>query len=452
MTRRLLASYLALTALVLLVLEVPLGIVFQQREMKRLAIGLERDAAALASLSSVAVSRGQAPAAAVAGDYATRTGVRVVITDSTGRSLLDTGAAAGRDFSTRPEIGAALAGARASGSRRSDTLGTDILYVTLPIAAGGQVHGAVRLTLETAQVQRRAVRFWLGLAAAAVVVLAAVALVGTAVARSLTRPLRDVELAVARFAGGDLRSLPPDPRAPAEIADLQATVNAMAERLARLLAEQRAFVADASHQLRTPLTALRLRLENLQSAARHPDEASDLEAAMAETTRLAALVNDLLRLAAAEKDTTAQVVDAATTVRDRVELWSAVADADGVLLALTLPHEPALVRVVPDAIEQILDNLLDNAIAASPPGGSVRIALTRGTATYDLTVEDGGPGLSDELKARALDRFWRGDTARDGSGLGLPIAQAMAAASGGSLTIEDAEGGGLRVRATLPAS
>ena len=452
MTRRLLASYLALTALVLLVLEVPLGMFFQQREMERLTVGLERDATALASLYADAVGGGQRPNQAAADNYAARTGVRVVVTDRSGRSLIDTGAAPDRNFATRPEIRAALAGERASSSRHSDTLNTTLLYVAVPIAAGGHVDGAVRLTLETAQVQQRVFRFWFGLGAVAVVVLAAVALVGTALARSVTRPLRDVELAVARFADGDLRTLPPGPRAPAEIARLQATVNMMAERLAQLLAEQRAFVADASHQLRTPLTALRLRLENLQSATHGRDAVADLEAAIAETHRLATLVNDLLRLAAAEKSSTMEAVDAAVVVRDRVDLWSAVADVDDVLLALTLPAGPALVRAVPNGLEQILDNLLDNAISVSPPGACVRVLLTRGTATFDLAVEDEGPGLSDELKARALDRFWRGDASRSGSGLGLPIAQALAVASGGSLRLEDAEGGGLRVQVTLSAA
>ncbi len=125
--------------------------------------------------------------------------------------------------------------------------------------------------------------------------------IGWAIARSVTRPLRHLTGAANRFATGDLTTTEPDPDAPPEIAALGATMNTMAQRLDQLLSEQREFVADASHQLRTPLTALRLRLENLQSASGSADESDDLGAAIDETNRLAGLVGDLLMFARAEE-------------------------------------------------------------------------------------------------------------------------------------------------------
>jgi signal transduction histidine kinase len=449
-TRRLLVSYLAVTIIVLLVLEVPLGLVFRQRETDRFAVGLERDATALASFYEEPVEQGQTPSPAAAMTYAARTGVRVVVTDRNGISLVDSLEQPGRDLSTRPEIRKALSGDRVAGTRRSNTLGTDLFYVATPIASGGQVYGAVRLTLDTMEVRQRVAGFWLGLAGVAVVVLAAMALIGWGIARSVTRPLRAVEAEVARFGTGDLTTMPPDRRAPAEIAALRTTVNAMAQRLEKLLAEQRAFVADASHQLRTPLTALRLRLENLQSAAADPAGAADLEAAIDETTRLAGLVNDLLRLASAEDARSPQPQDLAQIARDRVEIWSAVADTVHVGIDLRAPDVPLMVMAVPDGPEQILDNLLDNAIAASAPGRRIIVGAAAAPPRHELTVQDEGPGLSGELKARALDRFWRADTSQPGSGLGLPIAKALAEASGGSLELADTPGGGLTVRVGLP--
>ncbi len=270
MTRRLLFGYLLAALVVLLVLEIPLAIFFEQREMGRLERDVERDATVLAGYYEEALEAGATLHPAPAKAYAQRTGVRVVVVDKAGTSLIDTAGPAGRDFSTRPEIEAALRGGRAVGTRHSETLNTDLLYVAVPATSAGEVHGAVRLTLDKQATNALVHGYWAALGGIAVVVLVAMAGIGWAIARSVTRPLRELDAAAARFATGDLAPLEPDPSAPPEIAVLGDTMNTMARRLERLLAEQREFVADASHQLRTPLTALRLRLENLQSAAATP--------------------------------------------------------------------------------------------------------------------------------------------------------------------------------------
>lgn len=451
MTRRLLLSYLTITVIVLLVLEVPLARFYQQRETGRLTVNVERDANVVAGLYEDALEAGTPLDRTIAAKYAAHTGVRVVIVNPKGVSLVDTAGRTHRDFSTRPEFLTALSGEHTTGIRHSDTLNTDLLYVATPIASGGHVYGAVRLTLDTNEVTAAVHRFWLGLAGVAAVVLAAMAGVGWAIARSITRPLRRLHVAAARFGTGDLTAIGADPGAPPEIASLGATMDHMAHRLAQLLAEQRAFVADASHQLRTPLTALKLRLENLQNdPAAH--SAEDLGAAVEETDRLGELVGALLMLARAEEAAETEPVDLVPLARDRVDTWSAVADVASLKLDLIFKVEPVVVHAVPTGVEQILDNLIDNAITASPPGRHVSVTVTSGHRDHSLTVADEGPGLSDELKARALDRFWRLDTSRPGTGLGLPIARALAEASGGSLTLGDSAAGGLSVTVTLPAA
>jgi signal transduction histidine kinase len=229
-------------------------------------------------------------------------------------------------------------------------------------------------------------------------------------------------------------------------------MNTMARRLDRLLSEQREFVADASHQLRTPLTALRLRLENLQNAADDPQDQEELGAALDETARLGSLVEGLLRLARAEEAGETAIVDLAGLAADRVDTWSAMADAAGVALELEAPGGKVDAVAVIGGGEQILDNLIDNAVGVSPEGTRILVRVTRGRVTHELSVEDQGPGLSDELKARALDRFWRADRSLPGTGLGLPIAAALARASGGSLELCDAPQGGLTVVISLPAA
>jgi signal transduction histidine kinase len=451
-TRRLLAGYLLAAVVVLLVLEIPLGIIYQQRAMSALEHDVERDATVLAGYYEEPLEQGTRPDAAPAQAYARRTGVRVVVVDEAGTSIVDTAGPSGRDFSTRPEMATALSGERAAGTRHSDTLGTDLLYVAVPISSGGEVHGAVRLTMDKSQTNALVFRYWLGLAAVAVVVLVAITGIGWALARTLTRPLRRLDASAARFATGDLRPSEPDPSAPSEIAVLGETMNTMARRLDRLLSEQREFVADASHQLRTPLTALRLRLENLQSAAGDPRDEEELGAALDETARLGGLVEGLLRLARAEESGERATVDLAGLAADRVDTWSAMAEASGVTLEIEAPDGAVDALAVAGGVEQILDNLIDNAVGVSPEGCRVLVRVTRGGDAHEITIEDQGPGLSDELKERALDRFWRADRSTPGTGLGLPIAAALAKASGGSLELRDAPERGLAVIVSLPAA
>ena len=449
MTRRLLVSYLAITVVILLLLEIPLAIFYSQRELQRLTSDVERDASVIASVYEDDLEAGRTPDPRPALTYTQRTGARVVVVDSRGISLIDTEQPAQRDFSTRPEIAAALKGERAVGRRPSTTLGTKLLYVAIPITSSAIVHGALRLTLDTAHVDSHIGRFWFALGAIAVVVLAMTAGVGWGLARSVTRPVRRLNDAALRFASGDLRVDDAIGGGPSELRQLSSTMATMAERLAALLDEQRSFVADASHQLRTPLTSLRLRLENLQAHAAAAD-AEEVESAIDEISRLSSLVTDLLQLARTDQRGEASPHDLAALATERVDIWGAMADAQGVTLTLHGAGEPVWVGATPGAIEQILDNVLDNALHVSPPGSNVTITIDRAPAGHRLIVADHGPGLSDQDKERALRRFWRGDHSSPGTGLGLAIALSLARNSGGSLWLEDAAGGGLAVVLTLP--
>ena len=445
MTRRLVLSYLAVTVAVLALFEIPLAIFYQQREQDRLTVDAERDATVLATIYEDALERGFDPDPRPAQDYADDTGVRAVVVDVDGISVVDTDGNGARDFSTRPEMREALTGRRTSGTRFSDTLDTELLYVAVPVASGGVVHGALRLTLDTHEVTERVHRFWLGLVIVGVIIALAMAAVGTVIARSVTRPVRRLRSTADRFSLGDLTPSIPDERAPPELAALEDAMNQMARRLDELIDRQRSFVADASHQLRTPLTALRLRLENLQHDARGTTDPAQIDAAIGETVRLGDLVEDLLVLARTEQTRAAAPVDLTAIVRERVDTWTATADAHRVTLRLVAPAERVTGVAVPGGIEQALDNLLDNAVRAAPSDSTVTVSIVAGERAHEIVVADHGEGLGDEDKPRALARFWRGDGTGEGTGLGLAICQAIVEAGGGRMRLTDNDPTGLVV-------
>jgi signal transduction histidine kinase len=452
MTRRLLLSYLSITAFVLLIIELPLGVTFARAERDRLVAAVERDATVLATVVEDTLEAGATSGLdPVAAGYQDRTGGRVVVVDRAGITVADSDPPipGRRDLSTRPEIAAALRGQHTVGSRSSSTLGSSFLYVAVPVASQGRVYGAVRITYPTSTVETRIRRVWLALAGVAVVVLAVVALVGFALARSTTRPIQALEQATTAVARGQLEARAPTDQGPPEVRRLAAAFNDMAARLGRLLTTERAFVADASHQLRTPLTALRLRLENLEATI-PATAADDLRAAAAETGRLARLVDGLLTLARAEATPTRrQVADLAAVVTDRQAAWAPLAAEQDV--QLTAPPTPAApVWAVPGALEQVLDNLLANALRVAPAGSQIQLAIRQAGEWVELHVTDQGPGMPTGQRQRAFDRFWRGPASdREGSGLGLAIVRQLLEASGGTAELHPNPDGGLDAVARL---
>jgi signal transduction histidine kinase len=441
-TRRLLLGYLGVTLFVLLSLEVPLGVQNQRTERRDLMANVSHDTMVLAADAEDAVqthTRKQLNTlAAVSSAYSTRTGARVVIADRRGRALIDTnGRVRGAEsFASRPEIAAALAGRYPRGVRTSKTLHERLLYVAVPIASGGRVHGAVRVTYPFSAVDARIRRYWLILALIGVVVLTGAAVVGIGVARFVTRPLRRLEQAAAAVGEGHLEARAPERDGPPEVRSLAAVFNETVAKLARLLRSQGEFVADASHELRTPLTALRLRLESLPPS-------HDRDAALQETDRLRDLVDGLLALARTDAGSeTSARVDATALGRERLEAWVPLADEHGVALVAHL-NGPLPVWAAPGRLAQVLDNLLSNALEASTAGGSVTLSALAAPPWVELHLRDEGPGLTPDQRERAFDRFWRAGSGEGGSGLGLAIVRQLVAADEGEVELREASGGGV---------
>ena len=447
MSRRVLLGFLGLVVVVLAALEIPLGVQYARTERRNVATKVERDAVALASLSQAALRhqsrRQRQGVAAIAYRYARDTGSRVVIVNRNGVALIDSDprTRAVESFRSRPEIRLALRGHVASGTRHSSTLGRDLLYVAVPVASGGRIDGAVRITYPTSTIDARVERYWLILAAIAVVVLAVAVIIGMRVAAFVVGPLRRVEGAAAEVGKGDLRARAPEHDGPEEVRSLAVVFNDTVTRVSQLLDSQRQFVEDASHQLRTPLTALRLRLENLERDVAQRGQ-RDLEAAVREVDRLGELVESLLGLARSGAGTApAARLELDRLVRERIEAWSPLAAERDVRLAADIDGR-APARAAEERVRQVIDNLLENAVEASPPGGTVTLLVHPAPHWVELRIRDEGPGLDEAQRSRAFDRFWRGRSG-EGSGLGLAIVRSLVEADGGEVELVPAPGGGL---------
>ncbi|MFE3637962.1 sensor histidine kinase [Streptomyces sp. NPDC059168] len=448
MTRRLLLSYVALALLVLAGLEIPLGYIYARGETARASQNIERDAAMLAEITEENIEKGQLDELPdAAGDYAERTGGRVIVTDKQGIVLADSDPAGrtGVSLAAQPDIARALRN-QPTVTTTKDSNGTDVLAATMPGSSGTTIRGTLRLTYPLDEVSVRVHRIWGALALAGACVLTAVALVAFSMARWITRPLRTLEAATTQLADGHLTNPPDATTGPPELRRLAASFTRTATRLQQLLKAQQAFASEASHQLKTPLTALRLRLENFESHL-DPRAHGSLEEAVGEVERLGRMVQGLLALARLENTaTTPEAVDLDAALADRVAMWESLAAEQYVAIDITGPPV-GQVWAIPGALEQIIDNLVANALRVSPPSSSITLHRVPGGV---LHIVDQGPGMSEADRARAFDRFWRAsDSHHDGTGLGLPIVRHLVDASGGAITLHPAPGTGLDVAVRL---
>jgi signal transduction histidine kinase len=451
MTRRLLLSYLVLAAAVLITLEVPLGILFARHERGALASDATRDATAIAALAEESLDgRHTAALGALVQHYGVGTSAEVVIADRDATILAARkgGLADDRDTTQPPQLARALSGRSVTGVARDD--GRSLMVAGEPIGLPGRTRGAVLVGLPTTNVDKRVHAAWGLLTALALGVLAVAALIGWRMARWVTRPIARLSTAVADLGAGRFDTRAPDSGGPPELRDLAGRFNDMAHRLEGLVGSQRRFVADASHQLRTPLTALRLRIENLASP--EPVRPESVEVALSEVDRLSRLVDGLLTLSRGEaQQPDVRATDANEIVRQRREAWAPLAQEQLVGITADTSAQAGTILVDPADLEQILDNLIANALEASSPNSTIRLAVGGDGRTVDIAVVDQGPGMSAESRARAFDRFWQGSTSPNGSaGLGLAIVQQLVDANSGRITLADAEVGGLRVSLRFP--
>jgi signal transduction histidine kinase len=361
----------------------------------------------------------------------------------------------------RPEVVAALDPAIGASAevRFSEEEGRDIMVAAAPVIDDG-ITGAVRLTRRTDDVRESVRGTVIGIVVIGAAGLLAGIVIAFGLAGSLARPIQTLAAAAVRFGRGDLRARVGDQaRGPREIEDLAGSFDEMADRVERTVRAQREFVANASHQLRTPLTGMKLQLENALTETTDPELRTRIEAAEHEVDRLAAIVDRLLATSRQIEEGAEAHADLADVVRRAVDRWHERAERAGTPVgAPTTPTTTptAIVLADPTDVDQILDNLIENALAHG--SGPVEVTVGSDTEESWVSVRDHGPGIPADERAKVTERFFRGQgSSSKGSGLGLAIAQELADRWGGSLRIDVPDGGGTCVavrfrRATVEAA
>ncbi|MFI2431180.1 ATP-binding protein [Streptomyces sp. NPDC018693] len=449
MIRQLILSYVLLVAVAIGLFTVPVAFTLTDQLRDDTELSVRREATTMALLLGNGDQASCQALTEMARAYVeeTRDRVEVTATDRCAPEL------------PRPRRDAALTKAVSQNAPTTDW-GSDFIWgkelvITVPARQQGQPVGAVRIVYSTDGLTGRLWTIWGFRAGLAVAVLGVAAAIGAVVARRLTRPLRQLNDMASKFSDGDLTARSPV-TGPQETQTLARTLNQGAERLETLVAAQRIFVADASHQLRTPLTALRLSLDNIADGVDDEFVHEDVEQATAEVVRMSRLVNDLLVLARAEaKVSVAEPLPLLDIIAERLSVWRPAADERGVTIALRgSADDRPLVSASPGHLDQVLDNVLSNALEVSPDGATITVRVESGPREVVLSILDKGPGMSDAEKSRAFDRFWRGQglTGRSGSGLGLAVVKQLVTDDGGTVKLGDAPGGGLCVSISLRAS
>ncbi|MET9504963.1 HAMP domain-containing sensor histidine kinase [Streptomyces sp. NPDC006259] len=325
------------------------------------------------------------------------------------------------------------------------------LVVASPVIRDGDVVAVVVTDSPTGAMRSRILHGWLVVGAGEIAAM----LLAIGAALRLTgwvlRPVRVLDATTHDIATGRLKSRVAVASGPPELRRLARSFNEMADNVEDVLEQQRAFVADASHQLRNPLAALLLRIELLGYAL--PEGNEEIASVQNEGKRLAQVLDDLLDLALAEHtQADLRVTDIGALTAERVAAWAPTAEAKGVRLVGDCP--PTTAWADPVTLSSALDAVIDNAVKFTPEGERVEVTVAVDGDTSTVVVTDHGPGLTDEELTRVGDRFWRSGRHQNikGSGLGLSISRALLAAGGGTISYDRHEPTGLKVSVSVPRS
>ena len=287
--------------------------------------------------------------------------------------------------------------------------------------------------------------------------LALAALSGVLVSRSFVARMDAIARTCRAIMAGNLRDRIPLRGSQDELDRLAITINAMLDRIAALMENLRQVSSDVAHDLRTPLTHLRQRLERARTDSHSPqDYAAALDGAVASADEMLSLFAALLRIAQIEggaRRAGFAPVDLATLLKKLRDVYGAVAEDAGHRLAV-LDAPPCPVLGDPELLFQLLANLVENAIVHTPPGTTITVTLVPGDDHAVLTVQDDGPGIPAAAQDKVFRRFYRLDASRStpGHGLGLALVASVAELHGGAVAVAPAQPSGLRVALRLPLS
>jgi signal transduction histidine kinase len=327
----------------------------------------------------------------------------------------------------------------------------------VPINVNGQLVGNFVVSQNVVPAQRRfAFDFLQPVVIVSIFLAILTVVIGLLLTRRVVLPLAEVTAAAKEVAGGDL-STRVRVQGPDDLRILSDSFNHMADALERNDRERRDMLADIAHELRTPLTVLRGRLEGILDGI-YPADQEHVVPALEETYLLERLVDDLRLLTLAESRQLPfekKELDLNELARHVISLFQAQAEENQIHISL----EPASAEVKssldPQRTEQVVGNLISNALRYVPEGGRVWVEVRRENGSISISVNDNGPGVSEEELPRLFYRFWRGDKSRTrtsgGAGLGLAIARQLVEAQGGRISASNLPGGGLQVKCEFPS-
>jgi len=453
MRKRLILSMVGLVLAVLLAHDIPLARHLSQIERDRTVTSIERDAftygARLSPILSSNSGNRQSQIQMILDDYSQVGDGTIVVVDGKGYLLAsnDPTVTIGADYVSRPEIATALLGDATSGTRMSSSIGGKLAYVAVPVFSGPNVVGVLRITFPQSVLDADVSSRLGGVLMSALFSVLMAIVVAIIFARGVARPLLKLREATDELAKGNLL-ISAEEEGPKETIQLARSFNTMALRLGGLIERQRAFAGDASHQLRTPLTSLRLRLEQASDQISVSPEIAleHIDAALAETDRLGKLVEQLLHLARSEGALLEKErINVSEVIENKASEWHYLADERSV--SITTESRPWVFAFCNSlALTEIIDNYMDNAIEVSPEGSTISIIAHEVGSQIEIIVRDEGRGLTDEQRLRAFDRFWRNSldsNRRQGSGLGLAIVAQLAQAGGLTVELRQSPKGGV---------
>jgi signal transduction histidine kinase len=399
----------------------------------------------------------------VAEDFAHQINARVLITDHRQKVLGDSLRVGGLVGTTleREEIMAALSGEEGQSVQYSEQSEQWVMQVAVPVMSDdGNVIGAVFISSSLSYIYQDgvldAIRSFLLLATVLSLLLAG--FLGIFFAHRITVPIESLTAATEQIARGDLTQRVPV-RSKDEIGRLARQFNHMTGRLQEMTRQLREFVANASHEMRTPLTSLNILVKSLREYPLDEEEREEfLEDIDLELERLIHLVENLLDLTRLDRlgaEDTMVMADVVPTVKNTLQILLKRAEEKGIVLDYSLPERTDPIFAVLHQIKQVVFNLVDNAIKYSPEGGTVTVALFQETERLILTVSDTGIGIPPEHREKIFERFYRIDKARSreqgGTGLGLAIVKEIVTRHGGEIWVEGNESAeGAKFVVTLP--
>lgn len=449
------ALLVSLLLLAVAALAVPLALSLADRRTATLATERNRQLAALADAAAVR----DVPLQPLLDRYHEVYGEGALVIDSDGRTLAARGLALS-DPGVKTAADHALVDAPTSPWSRVWPWYREHVPAAAGVRRDGELVGAVVVAVDTSIAASDVTTGWLWVAVGCAGLLLLAVLVARGLTRWVLRPMDGLERAVAAMTEGASGS-PANVAGPPELRHFTAAFNTMAHVVRGSLERQRRLIADASHQLRNPLAAVRLRADSLESSVTGEGR-STYRSMTAELDRLENLLQQLLRLARAEEVSGSRKVglstpiatatDLSDVIAERITFWQPVADLQDQRLRHQ-PHQPGpTVQLARHDVEQLLDVALDNALRYAGADTTVTVSTAQTGETADLVVSDDGVGLPAEDLSQAVTRFWRGRKDVAGTGLGLAIAAEIAAGHGGAIGVENAPEGGLLVRYRLPVA